>query len=707
MHTEYNFTPEPDNSTRKILIYTIGCLALFACIGCAGIAATFGYIAWQNVEDSQTIVQQIETAVAQVTAELPPTSVLKEAASSTPAPEEPLESDTPSDKATAVPAQNPTPITPLNLNVPPEINQASIPNHAFTDLDTFLAASYPPRDYYELAQRLGHYDVGERTIIGDVYQVGDSRSFFADGEPLDATLAAITDHAYFWVENGIELDKTAVAAAATRYEAEYYPHISELFGTAWTPGVDNDPHFTILHMIGSPDAAELGYFTDVNQYPNTIYSDSNQEEMLYLNMAQLEIGSDLYFGTLIHETQHLSQWNLDANETAWLNEGLSQLAEIYVGLETSTTEEYLYQTDIRLNHWSYEEGEVDAHYAAAYLYAVYIWEQLGDTAVQELVRHPANGLAAVNSVLQGYAPDRSLADFTADFAVANYLHDPAAGSRYTYESIGTVQPSSEIYLNDIPLDTTNSLNQFGTHYITLDFSGAITIKFAGDTLVPIIDAPPPQGEEMWFAPPQNDTDAMLTAVLNLTSLSQATLRFNVWHDLEEQWDFAYLSASTDGGFTWTILDPDHRQSGEYGAAWNGRSDSHNGHENGWLKEAISLNDYAGQEIMLRFEVVTDSAVTGRGFALSDLQIPELDSIPIQWQAEGFVQTGWQLPQQWRLNFIQKGGGGTGPQVIPLPLDALNQGQWRLEIGRNGGVLVITPLTPFIAQPANYWLNIGK
>ena len=212
---------------------------------------------------------------------------------------------------------------------------------------------------------------------------------------------------------------------------------------------------------------------------------------------------------------------------------------------------------------------------------------------------------------------------------------------------------------------------------------------------------------MWFAPPQNDTDAMLTAVLNLTSLSQATLRFNVWHDLEDQWDFAYLSVSTDGGFTWTILEPDHRQNGEYGAAWNGRSDSHNGHQNGWLKEAISLNNYVGQEIMLRFEVVTDSAVTGRGFALSDLQIPELDSIPIQWQAEGFVQTGWQLPQQWRLNFIQKGGGGTGPQVIPLPLDALNQGQWPLEIGRNGGVLVITPLTPFIAQPANYWLNIGK
>ena len=700
MQTDYDFTPEPDNPVRKLLIYGIGCFTLFVCLGCVGIAAILGYFTYQTVEEGD-LVTVMETAVIQATVAPPATSVIKEIPTASPVPEDVSEVSKP--KATAV---HPTPVSPFNLNVPPEINQAPIPDRAYDDLDTILGATYPPRDYFELAYRLGHYEVGDRTIVGETYEVGDSRSFYADGEPLNATLAAVTEHAYFWVENGIQLDKTAVAEAANRYEAEYYPLVANLFGTPWVPGVDNDPRFTIFHMIGSPDATELGYFTDVDEYPGTIYSDSNQEEMLYLNMAQLEIGSDLYFGTLVHETQHLIQWNMDANETAWLNEGLSQLAEIYVGLETSSTEEYLYHPDTRINDWSYEEDDIDAHYAAAYLYCVYIWEQLGESAVQELARHPANGLAAVNSVLQGYAPDQSLADFTADFAVANYLHDPAVGPRYSYNHLGTVQPSSEIYLNDIPLNTLSSLDQFGTHYITLDFSGAVNLQFAGDTTIPVIDAPPPQGEVMWFAPPQNDTDAMLTAVLDLTSLSQATLRFNTWYDLEAEWDFAYLSVSTDGGQTWTLLDPDHRYSGEYGSAWNGRSDDHNGHEHGWLKEAISLNNYLGQEIMLRFEVVTDSAVNGRGFALSDLQIADLGD-PIQWDAAGFVQTGWQLPQQWRLNFIQKGGGGDTPEVIPLPLDAFNQGEWSVAIGRNGGVLVVTPLTPFTDQPANYWLNISK
>jgi hypothetical protein len=460
-------------------------------------------------------------------------------------------------------------------------------------------------------------------------------------------------------------------------------------------------------MIGSVDAIELGYFTDVNEYPTTIYSDSNEQEMIYLNMAQMDVGSALYFGTLVHEIQHLIQWHMDANETAWLNEGLSQLAEIYVGLETATTEEYLYYPQTPLNDWSYDSEEIDAHYAAAYLFAVYIWEQLGDTAVQELARHPANGLAAVNSVLQGYAPDRSLADFTADFAAANYVRDLAAGERYYYEHLHTIPPASQIYLNDVPLNTIDSLDQFSVHYATLDFSGSVNIQFAGNTVATVIDAPPPQAEQMWLAPPQSDTDAKLTAVVDLTTVNQATLRFNTWYDLEEQWDFAYITLSTDEGATWQILSSVYEKAGEYGVAWNGRSDQQNGNDQGWLKETVSLNEYVGQQVWLRFEVVTDVASNGRGFALSNITIPELESHILDWTAEGFVQTGWQLPQQWRVRLIQKGGNGLPPQVLPLPLDDLNQGQWLVDIGPNGAVLVITPLTPFMDQPATYWLNIGK
>ncbi|MHC5804586.1 hypothetical protein ACYTX7_10290, partial [Streptococcus pyogenes] len=77
----------------------------------------------------------------------------------------------------------------------------------------------------------------------------------------------------------------------------------------------------------------LGYFTDENQYPRSLFSQSNEREMIYLNMGQLTLGTPLYDGTLVHEVQHLIQWNLYDNEDQWFNEGLSQIAEVIAGLD--------------------------------------------------------------------------------------------------------------------------------------------------------------------------------------------------------------------------------------------------------------------------------------------------------------------------------------------------------------------------------------
>jgi hypothetical protein len=248
------------------------------------------------------------------------------------------------------------------------------------------------------------------------------------------------------------------------------------------------------------------------------------------------------------------------------------------------------------------------------------------------------------------------------------------------------------------------------HYIDLDFRGPSVITFAGDTAAELIDAPPRSGEQMWFAPAENDTNAQLTAAFDLTTVEQATLKFSAWYDLEDEWDFAYVSISSNGGQSWELLLPDHAKTGNFGPAFNGRSEDASDAVEGWVKETISLNSYIGRSVLIRFEVLTDSAVLGRGFAIDDLAIPEIgyqsdvENGSDGWEVNGFVQTGWQLPQQWAVQLIH---GGPEPQVVPLPLNELNQGQWRIDIGKGGGVLVIIPLTPFIDTPATYWLNMEQ
>ena len=620
--------------------------------------------------------------------------------------------DTPSDSPppTDEAAPTDTPIPSLAIFVPDDVNQEPIPARAFTDLDTLFETDFPAHDYYETAERLGQQEFRARTIDGPVYEIGETQQFHTEDGEITAVLMAAVGHTYFWVDTRLDYSEADIIAAAERLTEEYYPRLTNLFGQEWQPGVDNDPHFSVLHLSGDAEGGELGFFSDTDEYPRELFSESNEEEMIYLIMGPLEQGKALYYGTMVHEVQHLIQWYMDSNEATWLNEGLSQLAEIYVGLDTADTYDYLQQPDIHLNNWNYNDEAIDAHYAGAYLYAVYLWEQLGEAAIRELSRHPANGMASIRAILAGHASDRSLEQFTADWAAANYLNDPAAGPRYYYRHLDFGPPVSEMRLREPDLGKQFDLSQFGVHYIDLDYRGESAITFAGDTVQNLIDAPPRSGQKMWFAPPMNDSSLQLTAAFDLTALDRATLRFATWYDLEEEYDFAYVSVSVDDGRSWELLVPDNFSPGEYGPAFNGRSADQPGNQEGWVKESISLNDYLGNTVWIRFEVLTDSAVTGKGFALDDITISELsyqtdvESGADGWQAAGFIQTGWQLPQQWAVQLIE---GGPNPTVRSLPLNDFNQGQWPITIGKGGGVLVITPLNPFIAEPATYWLQVTE
>ncbi len=702
-------TPSPKSNSKLWLIFSGAMLIAFCLICLVGLSLTGAILAYRYDELAhQPTTTPFSAFVAQATP-LPP--------SASPLPTLPLDNPTlpaaTSESAIILPATVSPPPTPLPLPIfpPDDIDQRPVAPRAAADLELLLNTDYPAHDYFETAERLSASKFGERTITADPYQLKDSQTFITDDGLIKATLLGISEHAYFWVENGLNYDPGEVQAMANRLETEYYPRLVNLFGQEWQPGVDNDPHFTVLHLAGNTHASELGYFSSIDEYPKSLYADSNQQEVVYLVMGNLELGEDLYFGTLVHELQHLIQWYVDPNEATWLNEGLSQLAEIYVGLDTATAVDYIRRPETRLNTWDYESEAVDAHYSAAYLYMVYVWEQLGETAVQELARHPANGLASVAAVLQGYAPERSLVDFTADFVAANFLDNVNAGSQFYYEHLDLGRPRFEWRIKQLPQEKSFTLGQFGTHYVDLDVRGPLTITFAGDTMAPLVNAEPRSGEQIWYAPAQDDSNARLTAVFDLTNQERASLNFAAWYDLEEEYDYAYLSISTDGGENWSLLTPDHLSAGEYGPAYNGRSEFEQDHRGGWVKETISLNAYVGQPVLARFDVLTDSAVSGRGFALDDVTVTAADSQgrdqpqPITWDAQGFVQIGQQLPQQWAVQLIEP--DNPTPQVTRLLLNGLNQGQWQTEIGKGGGVLAITPLTPFVDAPAHYWLKISE
>jgi immune inhibitor A len=687
--------------------WLIGCLLLICCCGSLLVVAAAAWLTYEEGEWEPFLSELGEWVEA--TPWPAPAATRTAVSDLLPAPEI---------MAVPTPTTAPPPASRLRQPPPASIGQQPPAPQATADLGRLYRLTFPHHDYYETAVRLGGYSLATDAVGGATYRLGEQQTFFLDEAEIEAELVVVGQTATFWVEQGVNLDVAELRQVSQQLDETLYPRLVALFGQPGEVGLDANGRFAILHTrLGL--GLELGYFTSVDLYPASLFESSNEQAMVYLNVDELEVGSELYYGTLVHEIQHLIQGHVDPNEKAWLDEGLAQLAELYLGFYTVDTLPYLQQPGISLNLWPLDdEEEIEAHYAASYLFLVYFWEQLGETAVQELARHPANGIASVWSVLQGFAPERPLPAFFADWAVANLLDDPDAGPSYYYEHLFlTEYPAAAHTVSGLPRSFTASLAPFGVDYVALDLSGEISLSFAGDTAVALSSSPPPEGRCYWLAPPMNDTAAYLANTFDLTGLTQATLTFDVWFDLEPGWDWAYVTISADGGDTWSILTPQYVASGEYGPGFSG--DSVSIAPDGWLSESIVLDEYVGQVVEIRFEVLTDYAILGQGLALDNIAILELghfsgaelacgeggQTTVEGWQGQGFAATGWQLPQKWALRLVTWRDEGGPATVTPLLLDELNQGEWSVELGNEGGVLVVTAVTPFTEAEANYWLSI--
>ena len=621
----------------------------------------------------------------------------------------PIPTATPTETAvppTLTPAPGQAGLRDIRGDIPPSIIQRPIEERQREDLLRMWELELPEYDYFAVAGQFGD-DVGERVVATTPPLLGETREFWVDEQLVSAELVFISDNIYYWMQDDYVYPGNLLEQVTERIETEIYPGLVSLFGEEWKPGIDNDPHFSILHLTRVETFDEIGFFNSVNQYPRTLDESSNEQEIIFLNMGQIDFGSPLYYATVAHEIQHLIHWNLDRNETVWLNEGMSQLAEAYLGFLTSETTDYLDNPALQLNNWGYEGDVIYRHYAASYLFATYFWEQLGDQAMRDLSNSPMNGLASVRDILGNYRPDTTLEQFLSDWAVANLMDDRDLDDRYGYSTFRIAFPDKEERIRNFPWESVKLIPQYGVHYLDIRESGTYSLTFAADTTAPLLPSEPPSGERVWFAPSSSDVAATLTRPFDLTSLQSATLEFVAWYDLERDFDFAYVEVSTDRGNTWEMLVPDNYVPGIYGAALTGRSAALSQNVDGWISEAISLDEYVGQEILLRFEVLNDGAFSERGFALASIGIPEInylstaDERPDDWEAAGFAVVGTELPQQWSLQLVQ------GQDVTLIELDELNRAEWSVSADSQGATLIVMPQTPWIRDVATYWLKVDQ
>lgn len=621
----------------------------------------------------------------------------------------------------------PTPTTRGSAALP--TLAAPTPSEFNTDstLDILLKSDVPVNDRVRLAQAFKGIVPNLATPAAPrQYKVGDKETFWVSRDPnhseneqTTATLRYINNVVYMWVEDGEKADDAALKRSADFFAANIYPTHHKYLGSEALPGVDNDPHLNILNA--RIEGGIAGYYGQSDTLPRQIHAHSNQREMFYMSTVSTKPGTQYYNSVLAHEFAHMiHRYANERGESSWITEGFGDLGMELNGFSAGHQEAFIQNPDLQLNAWEVEPpGASIPHYGAAYLFLSYQLNRFGIDYIRSVFNSDTSGIRSIQQALDKFQPGMTFDDVFADWVAANYLQDSTQDKRYSYGTASlNLRPT--VGYSVYPASGSDTIHQYGADYVQLLPAGQdISFSFDGSDTVRVIPTDAHSGDSFWWSGRTDLSDATLTREVDLTNAKNATLKFWTWYDIEDDFDFAYVSVSSDGGKTWqplkgkTTTDRDLNAT-NYGNGLTCKSGVGCGDwqaEPLWIQEQMDLTPYAGRKVLLRFEQITDEVYTGSGLALDDIEIPEIgfsdnaEQNDGAWNAAGFARIDNVLPQRFLVQAIEF---GRTPRVIPLELDAENRGVYQTQgFGKDISrvVIVISGSTPVTQLQAEYQYQI--
>jgi immune inhibitor A len=610
-------------------------------------------------------------------------------------------------RPTATTAIAPTPTEaaqPTATAVPPTATVAPSPTAIATNVPepTFIPAppepvipTPPDRDLQELGKRLvPGYIEPSVTTVADPMTVGQQVDFWVSR---DNGSVIVSGEVSYIIEE-----------VATKFETDVWPAVTDVFGPPVMPGIDGDDRMVVYTSILRSGVA--GYFSAADSYPSEIRPHSNQREALYMSANRLNLTGSEYLSVIAHELQHATHFATDSSEDSWVNEGLSEVAAEIAGFTRSAASQFVRAPETSLTAWAQNISISIVNYGAANLFFAYVASHYGgNDMLAAIALDQKDGIESIDSALSDRGFEVDANEVYADWLIANYLHEESGPYSYDERSF---PPVKSIYKR-APDSISGEVRSFGANYfVTSSSSSQMTIDFVGEAATSLLTAAPHSGETCWWSNHGDSIDSTLTRSVDLRSIAEgdpATLKYWVNYDIEQFWDYAYTMISPDDGDSWVILDTARGHSlnpngNSYGAGITGRS-------LGWVQDSVDLSDYAGQEILLRLEYITDDAVFSKGACFDDFEIPELDwsddtSSAGDWISEGFAMVEETIPTQYLVQVIHEKETGD-PIVYQLPVDVEAKGSLTVEgVGDDDLVIiVVSAVTRQSTLPTSYTVDI--
>jgi hypothetical protein len=527
----------------------------------------------------------------------------------------------------------------------------------------------------------------------DEYEVGAERTFWvtqsqAGNQQITAVLAARSPNGYMWVQREFYLGPAPSAPEGgfvTQSEAELglekwegiYKIDRSYFGTEPNPSspaqnlapglpqnwrdADCDARVHILNFpidtgASSVGSVTAGYFSSEHEYPNGDGEHespfSNEAEMFFMNSLFLDVGDDTYAGVLAHEFFHMIQFAHDYNEETWVNEGMADIAAVVNGfgdIVQGHIDAYSGQPDNHLFDW----GSALDDYGQAFLFFDYLFNHYGAPEIAStdrleayglaklLTRTAADGAAGITKVLKTrsdsllsdlssyYGPKSNFMKVFKDYLVANRIDKPGS----SHGQFGYPNRDVEVAVagtGDASPDG-STVHQYAGEYYEVQSDGTFDTNL--DDPIAVIPAakgqPAPTNGFFAWSNRGDELISYLQRSADLTSATAPSLQFKHWYQIEEDWDYAYVRISQDGGNTWAFVNT---------SACGGRSNDPNGNNRaiaesggitgdsgGWVDCTLDLTTYAGGPVLIRFEYDTDQAVSEAGYAVDNVKLVDGDT----------------------------------------------------------------------------------
>ena len=456
------------------------------------------------------------------------------------------------------------------------------------------------------------------------------------------------------------------------------------------------------------------YNPDATQYVAGFYSSQAEEQfdrnIFFLDSDPWEngLGDDaldrnLVEGIFAHELVHLIFADHDADEPEWVQEGLADVG-IYVNgyadapILTGGVVYYIAFHRDPLTTW----GSLLEDYGGAFLFQLYLLENFGSQRpdgtfdpswTRAMTDQPLDGIAGVEA-----ATGEDMATLFDAWMLANLEDDPsrtaAGGYPMGYETFDT-NPVVDDFLGAWTIrDAIKSIygaDANGNLPISRYFGGAtsgsvefpqgaagpyaafyksyggqepaMSIRFRGDERSGVA---PPEGVREVFSGGGN---LLTDRTLSLEAPVGGTLTFKTWFDIEDDWDFGFVEASTDGGSTWTqvpgsITRTSTNPNGS--TAWANALDGATstdaaitGTSGGWVDASFELPAASG--VSVRFNYYTDEAVNGKGWFIDDLHVDGVaegfEAGSAGWDLGGWTVTTGLFDNDWVVAYVNPKPGG--------------------------------------------------